>query len=63
MIKTITAVVCVATACVLVGYDIFAAVKAGPSGTISDVIRGVAATNPIVPFAFGILMGHFFWSK
>ena len=34
----------------------------GPAGdTISEVVRGWAQRHPVIPFAAGVLMGHFFW--
>ncbi len=39
----------------------FVALFYRPSGdTISEIIWGLSA-RPVVPFAFGLLMGHFFW--
>lgn len=29
--------------------------------TISEIIWNVTAKRPLIPFAFGLLMGHFFW--
>ena len=31
--------------------------------TISDLITDVSYKLPIVPFAFGLLMGHWFWNR
>lgn len=31
--------------------------------TISEVITRSSQENIIIPFAFGVLMGHWFWGK
>lgn len=46
-------------AAALIGWDIF--IWAIPGGTISETLLGWATKHPIVPFAFGVLMGHLFW--
>lgn len=47
----------------LVGWDIFVAVKPPSGDTISEIIRQTAGKHPIIPFAFGVLIGHFFWTS
>jgi hypothetical protein len=39
------------------GWSIFNHI---PGDTISSMVKNLAR-KPIVPFAFGVLMGHFFW--
>lgn len=46
----------------LIGWDIYVATQAG-SATISAVVLGWAMAHPVVPFAFGVLMGHLFWPQ
>lgn len=58
-----TAWVIVAVVVVLIGWDIYAFKAADPDGTISEVILGAAKRHTIVPFLFGVLMGHFFWPQ
>lgn len=47
-------------------YEIYWIVEQSRSGgtlqgnTISELIWHVSTKRPIVPFAFGVLMGHFF---
>ena len=42
-------------------YEITAAIRDRDElPTISQWVWRVSAKNPIVPFAFGVLMGHFF---
>lgn len=55
-----TLVVLVVTAIVLIAYDIWTVVKKGASTTISWQIYSVSLKYPIIPFAFGLLMGHLF---
>lgn len=44
----------------LLVYEIWALKSDAPGDTISEVIWRVSK-RPLLPFAFGILMGHFFW--
>lgn len=41
-------------------YEIVAALNRRPGDTISELVWR-ASTRPIVPFAVGVVMGHFFW--
>lgn len=59
----LTAWIIVAATFVLVGWDIFAAVKWGYEGTISRDILCAAYQQPVIPFAAGILCGHLFWPQ
>jgi hypothetical protein len=54
--------VIVACAVVLIGWDIYAAMSP-TQPTISALVLGYAHKYTIVPFGFGVLMGHFFWSQ
>ena len=45
----------------LIIYDVFALLKWGNDCTISVRIWTLARRYPIIPFAIGVLMGHFFW--
>lgn len=42
----------------LLVYEIWAIVNRKPGDTITEVIR---AQRPIIPFTFGVVMGHLFW--
>lgn len=55
----VTAGVCIAAVALLVAYDGAAAFFGGQDATISLVITN-ASRWPIIPFAFGVLMGHLF---
>lgn len=51
------------TTAALIGYDVYAVLCLPPGSTISEVLLGAALHYPIVPFAFGFLMGHLFWPQ
>jgi len=58
-----TEIVLISVVVGLIGYDIYAVIKGGFSNTISWFIYTVAQKYPIIPFGFGVLIGHFFWSQ
>ena len=41
-------------------YEFWSAANHRPGDTISEIVWR-ASKKPILPFAFGLLMGHFFW--
>lgn len=48
---------------VIFGYEIIALVRKEPTTpTISRIVWD-ASSNRMLPFAFGLLMGHFFWQR
>lgn len=42
-------------------YELWAAANARPGDTITEIVKAGARKSWAVPFAFGFLMGHFFW--
>ncbi len=50
-------------ALILILYDFFAGFAYGSNYTESWVILQLAHKYPIIAFAFGVLMGHLFWSQ
>lgn len=42
-------------------YELWA-LHVGDGSTISEIVWR-ASTRPILPFTFGVLMGHFFWQR
>lgn len=50
-------------ALLLAGYDLYAFRKEGHGHTISEVLTTWSLRHPLVPFALGVLMGHFFWPQ
>ena len=61
MNKRVVGIVVVAVTVVLSIWDIFLAADGADGNTISEVIREVSGSYPVVPFGFGFLMGHWFW--
>lgn len=57
-----------ATICLSVGlgilglYELYALYNRDPGDTISELVWKAAVKRPLLPFAFGLLMGHWFWS-
>lgn len=49
----------VVTTILLGAWDLYARRK--PGGTISEVLLNSARSSPLIPFLFGVLMGHMFW--
>lgn len=45
----------------LIVWDIVLAIRPPAEDTISEVIRKFAHKHPLIPFAFGVIMGHLFW--
>ena len=46
---------------VVATYDLYALSQGGGSATISSVIISVSKDFLIIPFLFGVLVGHLFW--
>jgi uncharacterized membrane protein len=63
MTKLLTQFVLLACIVLLIGWDIVVAVNKIPGDTISEIVLGYARSSPIIPFAFGVLMGHLFWPQ
>ena len=42
-------------------WDIFAFIHGGAEATISHLLLSASDGRPIIPFCFGVLMGHLFW--
>jgi hypothetical protein len=49
-----------ATTAILIVYDVWTGVKNGSDTTISWVMLSLSKKYPIIPFSFGVLMGHIF---
>ena len=49
------------TVLTLIGYDIYIRIVKGKDATLSLTIYKWSKAYPIIPFAIGVLMGHFFW--
>lgn len=60
MIRT-TECLIIGTIVVLALYDLVAYMRSGEDATISKVVFHASLRYPIIPFAVGVLCGHFFW--
>ncbi len=49
-------------ALVLIAWDVYAYLTPEPDDTISEVLASASA-HPIIPVAFGVLIGHWFWPQ
>lgn len=43
-------------------YEGYGIAQSAPGDTISELVWSVSHI-PLVPFAFGVVMGHFFWQR
>jgi hypothetical protein len=59
--KTLTTIIIVAITAFLIVWDVYAILKGGVESSISSIIIVHSHEYPILPFAFGVLCGHFFW--
>lgn len=44
-------------------YDIYALIEGGQPATISSIIFNNSKVAPMIPLAFGVLIGHVFWGN
>ena len=44
-------------------YELSALVTKESGDTISEIVWEISSKRPILPFALGVLCGHFFWQK
>lgn len=47
----------------LLAYELVALSNQDEGDTISEIIWEATTQRPLVPFALGALMGHFFWQR
>ena len=59
--RALTSGIIIFTIVALSAYDIYALIVGGADATISVVLYQATQKQPIVSFAFGVLMGHLFW--
>lgn len=60
-IRKMTGVIVMATIVILSLYDVYAYTEGGTEGTISHVLMTWGYNYPMIPFAAGVLVGHFWW--
>ncbi len=57
-----TVVILLAVVALVGAWDVYVAFfNREKDDTVSEVVRELARRHPLVPFLFGLLMGHFFW--
>ena len=61
--QLVTKIVVVAVVLGLIGYDVFVFVEPTEGETISEVTLAWAWRSAFVPFALGVLGGHFTWPR
>ena len=44
-------------------YELYAILSPSPGDTISEITWSMTTAAPIITFLFGVLCGHFFWSR
>lgn len=44
-------------------YELVTLANRHPGDTISEIVWDATTKRPLVPFACGLLMGHFFWQR
>ena len=47
----------------LLAYEAYSLVNGVPGDTLSEAVWGVSHDYPLLPFAAGIVAGHFFWQR
>ena len=47
----------------IIVWDIYLASDDVDKNTIRELIRDVSDDSPMIPFAFGVLIGHWFWDN
>jgi uncharacterized membrane protein YqjE len=61
--KIIVLVVLHVIVLLIAAWDLIVLYHSRPEHTLSSLLRELAYDYPIIPFAFGVLMGHLFWCK
>jgi hypothetical protein len=61
--RRVTAVLIVVTVAALIAWDVFVFVEPTEGDTISEVVLAWAWKSAFVPFALGVLGGHFTWPR
>ena len=62
MTAIVTKVLMLVATVVLVGWDIYVTVNAIRGDTISEIIARLGRNYAVLPFLWGVVVGHLFWS-
>ena len=63
MNRRATIAILVAFVAVLIAWDVYVALTPEDGDTISEVTLSFAQLHPVLPFVFGVVMGHLFWPQ
>ena len=61
--RRITIGILLVTGVIFIVWDLYVAANPTPGDTISEVILDFSRRHAMIPFVFGVLMGHFFWPQ
>ena len=61
--RLVTAIILIVVSVALIVWDIYAAITPVHGDTISEVLWTATTQHPVIPFLFGMLMGHLFWQR
>lgn len=53
----------VAVVSAIIGWDIYLAADDTEGNTISNLVTEASEESPIIAFALGVLVGHWFWTS
>lgn len=62
-LKTITQIIFLAVCFLLIVWDLIAFYRGGTKATESNFVWTLAKRFPSIPFCFGVIMGHFFFTQ
>lgn len=57
----LTSYIILGATALLIAYDVYVAVNDTRGDTISELVTKHSLKRPIIPFAFGVIIGHWFW--
>ena len=60
---TVTVAVLILVTDALIVYDVIAIWRGGVESSISEIILTTSRKRPLLPFAVGVLCGHFFFPQ
>jgi len=61
--RRLTQIIIIAATMLVIVYDVIAVSAWGVDATVSRVTLSWAKSNPILPFAVGVVCGHLFWPQ
>jgi hypothetical protein len=61
MWRKITGITMLVVTVGLIGWDLIVAFNGIDGDTISEIMKNYAHDYPIIPLAWGVVLGHWFW--